>query len=328
MAESRVNLGAGAPEEDSFEIAEPRSFSFGIGDLLSKVVKEGLPANARALLESAGRRVLGLPPAKWGNEVYSPKQLEHIREIIKRRPPGKNLIEFGSYPDYPGKPSFKTYKGPGAETFGIGNLMQNVYNDDPIVGTSLGGFQVREDDKNYYISDPFDFSGVPEDAVKDTLEAETAYEALRSAALLVSPEAGTTSVEDGLYVRKPPPSPSVFELTIPKEGPISSGREPVVNSAVPPTGMAEGGEVEQPMGIEKSVTISKVVPYVDPRSAALGSRLLKQAGVPGDFASLMQSADPKVVKQVNRIMARGSTNEISSPSNGLGVFMQSVMQQS
>jgi hypothetical protein len=90
---------------------------------------------------------------------------------------------------------------------------------------------------------------------------------------------------------------------------------------------AEGGEVEQPMGIEKSVTISKVVPYVDPRSAALGSRLLKQAGVPGDFASLMQGADPKVVAQVNRIMARGSTNEISSPSNGLGVFMQSVMQQ-
>jgi hypothetical protein len=95
----------------------------------------------------------------------------------------------------------------------------------------------------------------------------------------------------------------------------------------PTGGYAEGGEVE-PMGIEKSVTISKVVPYVDPRSAALGSRLLKQAGVPGDFASLMQSANPEVVKQVNRIMARGSTNEISSPSNGLGVFMQSVMQQS
>jgi len=89
----------------------------------------------------------------------------------------------------------------------------------------------------------------------------------------------------------------------------------------------DGGEVEKPMGIEKSVTISKVVPYVDPRSAALGSRLLKQAGVPGDFASLMQSADPKVVEQVNRIMARGPANEISSPSNGLGVFMQSVMSQ-
>ena len=96
-----------------------------------------------------------------------------------------------------------------------------------------------------------------------------------------------------------------------------------------PTGGYEyGGEVEKPMGIEKSVTISKVVPYVDPRSAALGSRLLKQAGVPGDFASLMQGADPKVVAQVNRIMARGSTNEISSPSNGLGVFMQSVIPQS
>jgi len=95
----------------------------------------------------------------------------------------------------------------------------------------------------------------------------------------------------------------------------------------PTGGYAEGGEVEKPMGIEKSVTITKVVPYVDPRSAALGSRLLKQAGVPGDFASLMQGADPKVVEQVNRIMARGPANEISSPSNGLGVFMQSVMPQ-
>ncbi|MGB1719915.1 MAG: hypothetical protein ACPHO6_17225, partial [Candidatus Latescibacterota bacterium] len=37
----------------------------------------------------------------------------------------------------------------------------------------------------------------------------------------------------------------------------------------PTGGYAEGGEVEQPMGIERSVTISKVVPYVDPRSAAL-----------------------------------------------------------
>lgn len=109
----------------------------------------------------------------------------------------------------------------------------------------------------------------------------------------------------------------------------AAGRELLRRMAerTPTGGYAEGGEVEKPMGIEKSVTISKVVPYVDPRSAALGSRLLKQAGVPGDFASLMQGADPKVVAQVNRIMARGSTNEISSPSNGLGVFMQSVMQQ-
>lgn len=88
-------------------------------------------------------------------------------------------------------------------------------------------------------------------------------------------------------------------------------------------GYADGGGV----GIGKSVTLSKVVPYVDPRSAALGSRLLKQAGVPGDFSSLMQRADPKVVSQVNRIMARGPTKEISSPANGLGVFMQSVMKQ-
>jgi len=91
---------------------------------------------------------------------------------------------------------------------------------------------------------------------------------------------------------------------------------------------AEGGEVEKPVGIENSVTITQSIPANDPRSVALGSRLLKQAGFAGDFRSVLKNADPRVVEQVNRIMARGPANEISSPSNGLGVFVQSVMQQS
>lgn len=141
-----------------------------------------------------------------------------------------------------------------------------------------------------------------------------------------------TSVrKDGFFNRRERLDPEDFEKAVLNHPAQDAARRELLRrmaERTPTGGYEYGGEVEKPMGIEKSVTISKVVPYVDPRSAALGSRLLKQAGVPGDFASLMQGADPEVVKQVNRIMARGSTNEISSPSNGLGVFMQSVMQQS
>ncbi len=141
-----------------------------------------------------------------------------------------------------------------------------------------------------------------------------------------------TSVrKDGFFNARERLDPEDFEEAVLNHPAQDAARRELLRrmaERTPTGGYAEGGEVEQPMGIEKSVTISKVVPYVDPRSAALGSRLLKQAGVPGDFASLMQGADPKVVEQVNRIMARGPANEISSPSNGLGVFMQSVMQQS
>lgn len=135
--------------------------------------------------------------------------------------------------------------------------------------------------------------------------------------------------KSGFFNRRERLDPEDFEkavLSVPAQD--AARREVLRRMAerTPTGGYKDGGEVE-PVGIEKSVTISKVVPYVDPRSAALGSRLLKQAGIPGDFSSLMQRADPKVMAQVNRIMARGPTNEISSPANGLGVFMQSVTKQ-
>jgi hypothetical protein len=78
-----------------------------------------------------------------------------------------------------------------------------------------------------------------------------------------------------------------------------------------------GGEVE-PVGIEKSVTITQSIPANDPRSMALGSRLLKQAGVPGDFNSVLKNADPRVVDQVNRIMPK---SKVAAPSTGIGLFM-------
>jgi hypothetical protein len=141
-----------------------------------------------------------------------------------------------------------------------------------------------------------------------------------------------TSVrKDGFFNARERLDPEAFEkavLSIPAQD--AARRELLRRMAerTPTGGYEYGGEVEKPMGIENSVTITQSIPANDPRSVALGSRLLKQAGFAGDFRSVLKNADPRVVEQVNRIMARGPANEISSPSNGLGVFVQSVMQQS
>ena len=89
----------------------------------------------------------------------------------------------------------------------------------------------------------------------------------------------------------------------------------------PTGGYAEGGEVPRSVGIENSVTITPSIPATDPRSAALGSRLLKQAGFRGDFNAVLKNADPRVVDQVNRIMPK---SKVAAPSTGLGLFMPST----
>ena len=82
-----------------------------------------------------------------------------------------------------------------------------------------------------------------------------------------------------------------------------------------------GGDV-QPMGMTESVTVTQVMPKNDPRSVALGSRLLKQAGIQGNPDMLMKQADPRVISQVNRIMPSTS---MSAPSAGIGMFMTKSM---
>ena len=191
-------------------------YTFGIGDLFSKVAAEGLPANVRALLETAVRHNLDLPNAKFGNEVFTEKQLERLREIIKNRK--SDLVNF-PYPLYgTDRQVRKAYKGPFDKTLGIGSLLADVFNDEAVLVTSLGGFQVREDDKNYYIFDPFDFTGVPGSlsrviAGANRMGGSFAYEVLRGLATNISHESSDPDA-------KPPP---VFELTIPKEGPIPRG---------------------------------------------------------------------------------------------------------
>jgi hypothetical protein len=94
---------------------------------------------------------------------------------------------------------------------------------------------------------------------------------------------------------------------------------------------AEGGPVSAGLGSlpasENILTSGSIsmspskYPNVDPRSAALGSRLLKQAGFRGDFNAVLKNADPRVVDQVNRIMPK---SKVAAPSTGLGLFMPST----
>ena len=237
-------------------------YTFGIGDLFSKVMSKGFPANVRAYLETAVRHNLDLPNARFGNEVFTEKQLERLREIIKNRT--SDLIRWWEYPET-GKhrQAFRTYKGPFDKTLGIGSLLADVFNDEAVLVTSLGGFQVREDDKNYYIFDRFDFTGIPMsllEAVEDSRSATReggpqAYEILRSLATNMSYQ--SSDPDD-----KPPP---VFELTIPKEGPIPRGPVPPRKSISraeerPPTEdmvaarkKAAGGFVDKPLYKEARV---------------------------------------------------------------------------
>ena len=225
---------------------DPDNFYFGIGDLFSKVMSEGLPANVRAYLETAVSHNLDLPNPKFGNDFFTEKQLELLRDIIKNRT-SDEITSSDYYPPHLATGPLaqqllgKIYKGPFAQTLGIGSLLFNIYNDKGVLSTSLGGFQVREDDKNYHISDPFDFVGVPMNLLESIEDAsgstDFAYEFLRNWASKISSE----SYPDD----KPPP---VFELTIPKEGPIP--RRPVPASKSIPS-MEESPPTEARVAVHK-----------------------------------------------------------------------------
>ena len=209
---------------------QDRRTSFGIGDLFSKIKSEGLPANARAYLETAASHVFDLPNPTFGSEFFTEAQLELLREGIRNRT--SDEVTSSAFLDPSLKSyDFKSYRGPLAEKLGIGSLLEYIYNDIEVLSTSLGGFTVREDDKNYYISDDFDFVGVPMSVLESVKDASArpssfAYRVLRNWASKMSSE----SYPDD----KPPP---VFKLTIPKEGPISGGAEK----------RAHGGFIDKPL---------------------------------------------------------------------------------
>jgi len=229
---------------------QDRRTSFGIGDLLLKIKSEGLPANARAYLETAFSHVFDLPNPKFGNEFFTETQLELLRKSLKNRksdsipyygyaPRTVDLLELADRDPLwkDSDTAYRLYDGPLANKLGIGFLLEKLYNDKEVLRTSLGGFTVQEDDKNYYISDPFDFAGNPMtllESIKDAvaIREDPAYSTLRNWATTMSSESYPGDK-----------SPPVFELTIPKEGPIPRG--PVPGNE--PKKRSHGGFVGKPL---------------------------------------------------------------------------------
>ena len=61
---------------------------------------------------------------------------------------------------------------------------------------------------------------------------------------------------------------------------------------------------------------------LDTRAAALGSKMLKMAGGKGDFDKVRNNANPEVISQINRIMARPKDYMLQSPAGGIALFMK------
>ena len=62
-------------------------------------------------------------------------------------------------------------------------------------------------------------------------------------------------------------------------------------------------------------------PNVEPRTAALGAQILNRAKIPGNFPEMLKNADPQVISQINRIMARPEGKRLQSPSQGISLLM-------
>ena len=100
---------------------------------------------------------------------------------------------------------------------------------------------------------------------------------------------------------------------------------------------AEGGPVSAGLGSlpasENILTSGSIsmspskYPNVDPRTAALGSQLLKRAGGQGNFNKMLNNASPEVIGQINRIMPRPG-ERLQSPTEGISLLMQSVVKTS
>jgi hypothetical protein len=205
---------------------------FGVGDLLKRVREEGLPANARAYIESMHAKMKGLEPPVFGADMFTDKQLERIREVIvARKEQGFEDVQNFVYPDTPAMESFRVYDAPRDGFFW--HVLSDLYDPESILATSLGGFQIGEDEDNWLIDDAFDFVGEAKKGVgpilqqaKDSLaEGNTAYGVLRDIApSLIAKQPDWTG-----EAQPPPPR---FTFSIPKEGPVR------------PEAFANGGAVE------------------------------------------------------------------------------------
>ena len=100
----------------------------------------------------------------------------------------------------------------------------------------------------------------------------------------------------------------------------------------PTGGFEEGGPVSAGLGslpesenilTSGTVSMGKSPPSkLDTRAAALGSKMLKMAGGKGNFDKVRNNANPEVISQINRIMARPKDYMLQSPAGGIALFMK------
>ena len=231
------------------DVGENKS-SFTIGDIISRVREEGLPANARAYLRSVFERATGGEPPVFGADYFTDRQLERIRELAEaRQRQGYEDVENFAYPDTPSMESYKYYGGPSLP-YGLDSLLTDIVDPETILKTSLGGFQIYDEGDHWRINDPFDFTGVKVkglDTVRHHIvESDNAYSLLRRIApTLIANEPSRYALDKPSDEWTPR-----FSFTIPKEGPVREGpgeRPPRVKN------YEDGGAVEpRPTGFTLS----------------------------------------------------------------------------
>lgn len=269
--DSKVNLGAGAPEGPAVEAVRKRhgeireqlfdafgrsdnKYTFGIGDLMERVSEQGLPPPVYATVASLLARLAGREPPVFGSEAFSDEALERVREIAEKRAEvGADFVEFAQYPiselegyapgGYGTSRSFKRYEGPGKDFFGLDTLMEKIYNPNDELSYSLGGFHIYDEGDSWRFDDPFDFSGTKVESAEEIParlqrlqrfgpDGEVeAYEVLRELAPTII---SSEHFDEG---QKP-----TFRFSIPKEGPV---RDPDFDRTTPTLNTIFGREPEE-----------------------------------------------------------------------------------
>jgi hypothetical protein len=137
-----------------------------------------------------------------------------------------------------------SYSGPGSNTYGIGHMAGLLFNDEDIIETSLGGFQIYDEGDRLRIEDPFDFTGVPAKNMDELMETATEADSLYSCS-------GTQPLR--LFPRHPCRMGVIttgrrnlsrwFSFSIPKEGPVRPEKKDTYRETVLYPLYAKGGSI-------------------------------------------------------------------------------------
>jgi hypothetical protein len=218
---------------------------FGLSDLLGRVLRKGLPANASAAIQSLYARALGRPAPVFGADMFTDSQLERIRDMaaVRKEAGYEDVVNF-KYPDTPNRASRRHYNGPGSDTYGIGHMAGLLFNDEDIIETSLGGYQIYDEGDRLRIEDPFDFTGVPaknmDELMETVTEADSLYKLFRyTAPTLIS----KAPLPDGRYYNGEEKFIPMFSFTIPKEGPVRPEKKDTYRETVLYPLYAKGGSI-------------------------------------------------------------------------------------